>query len=217
MKYFRPDRNEKGENIMGKIHHVEKLTDNRFVKLYHVDATSVHDTPVSYYVASRAEKIEDMKLNTRKNTPDGVIIYSIYGEKRDKVVLIRQYRYTIGDYSYEFPAGLVEPGEDFHEGAVRELYEETGLQLTTLKVDEAYEKPYFTTIGMTDESCATVYGYASGEISAAAQEDTEEIEVVIADREEVKRILKEENVAIMCAYMLMHFLEDDEPFAFLKK
>ncbi len=217
MKYFRPDRNEKGENIMGKIHHVEKLTDNRFVNLYHVDATSVHDTPVSYYVASRAEKIEDMKLNTRKNTPDGVIIYSIYGEKRDKVVLIRQYRYTIGDYIYEFPAGLVEPGEDFHEGAVRELYEETGLQLTTLKVDEAYEKPYFTTIGMTDESCATVYGYASGEISAAAQEDTEEIEVVIADREEVKRILKEENVAIMCAYMLMHFLEDDEPFAFLKK
>ena len=217
MKYFRPDRNEKGENIMGKIHHVEKLTDNRFVNLYHVDATSVHDTPVSYYVASRAEKIEDMKLNTRKNTPDGVIIYSIYGEKRDKVVLIRQYRYTIGDYIYEFPAGLVEPGEDFHEGAVRELYEETGLQLTTLKVDEAYEKPYFTTIGMTDESCATVYGYASGEISAAAQEDTEEIEVVIADREEAKRILKEENVAIMCAYMLMHFLEDDEPFAFLKK
>ncbi|MDO4557159.1 MAG: NUDIX hydrolase, partial [Lachnospiraceae bacterium] len=28
-------------------------------------------------------------------------------------------------------------------------------------------------------------------------------------------ILKEENVAIMCAYMLMHFLQDDEPFTFL--
>lgn len=202
---------------MGKIHNVEKLTDNRFVNLYHVDATSVHNTPVSYFVASRARNISDMKLNTKKNSPDGVIIYSIYGEKRDKVVLIRQYRYSIGDYIYEFPAGLVEPGENFHEGAVRELYEETGLKLTTLKVDEAYEKPYFTTIGMTDESCATVYGYASGEISAAAQEDTEEIEVVIADREEVRRILKEENVAIMCAYMLMHFLEDDEPFAFLKR
>lgn len=201
---------------MGKIHNVEKLTDNRFVNLYHVDATSVHNTPVSYFVASRARNISDMKLNTKKNSPDGVIIYSIYGEKRDKVVLIRQYRYSIGNYIYEFPAGLVEPGENFHEGAVRELYEETGLKLTTLKVDEAYEKPYFTTIGMTDESCATVYGYASGEISAAAQEDTEEIEVVIADREEVRRILKEENVAIMCAYMLMHFLEDDEPFAFLK-
>ena len=32
---------------MGKIHNVEKMTDNRFVNLYHVDATSVHNTPVS--------------------------------------------------------------------------------------------------------------------------------------------------------------------------
>lgn len=200
---------------MGKIHDVEKLTDNRFVNLYHVKATSVHDTPVSYYVASRARSIEQMKLKTGKNTPDGVIIYSVYGEKRDRVVLVKQYRYTLGDYIYEFPAGLVEPGEDFRDGAVRELYEETGLKLEPLPVNPAYERPFFTTVGMTDESCAAVYGYASGEISTQAQEDTEEIEVVLADREEVKRILREENVAIMCVYMLMHFLKDEEPFAFL--
>ena len=200
---------------MGKINSIEKLTDNRFVNLYNVKATSVHDTPVNYFVASRAKSIETMKISTRKNTPDGVVIYSVYGEKHDKVVLIRQYRYTLGDYIYEFPAGLVEPDENYHEGAIRELYEETGLTLKPIEVDEAYQKPYFTTVGMTDESCATVYGYASGEVSASAQEDTEEIEVVLADREEVKRILREENVAIMCAYMLMHFLQDEEPFAFL--
>ena len=202
---------------MGQIHDIEKLTDSKFVNLYHIKATSVHNTPVSYFVASRAKSIEQMKIKTRENTPDGVIIYSLYGEKRDKVVLVRQYRYTIGDYIYEFPAGLVEPDEEFHEGAVREMHEETGLKFTPLKVDPAFEKPYFTTIGMTDESCATVYGYAEGEISKDAHEDSEEIEVVLADREEVKRILKEENVAIMCAYQLMHFLQDDEPFAFLKK
>ena len=155
---------------MGQIHSAEKLTDNRFVNLYNIKATSVHNTPVSYFVASRAKSVEFLKLNTRKNTPDGVIIYSVYGEKKDRVVLIRQYRYTIGDYIYEFPAGLVEPGEDFHEGAVREMYEETGLKLEPLKVEEAFEKPYFTTVGLTDESCATVYGYASGEISKEAQE-----------------------------------------------
>lgn len=200
---------------MGKIHHVEKMTDNRFVNLYHVDATSVHNTPVSYYVASRAKDVDSMKIMTGKNDPDGVIIYSLYGEKHDKVVLIRQYRYTVGDYIYEFPAGLVEPGEDFHEGAVREMYEETGLTFEPLHPDPAYEKAFFTTDGLTDESCATVYGYASGEISKEAQEDSEEIEVVLADRDEVRRILKEERVAIMCAYMLMHFLKDEEPFDFL--
>lgn len=201
---------------MGQIHDIEKLTDSKFVNLYHISHQCSQHSGIIFR-GIRAKSIEQMKIKTRENTPDGVIIYSLYGEKRDKVVLVRQYRYTIGDYIYEFPAGLVEPDEEFHEGAVREMHEETGLKFTPLKVDSAFEKPYFTTIGMTDESCATVYGYAEGEISKDAQEDSEEIEVVLADREEVKRILKEENVAIMCAYQLMHFLQDDEPFAFLKK
>ena len=200
---------------MGKINSIKKQTDNRYVNLYNVKATSVHDTPVNYFVASRAKDVDSLKITTRRNDPDGVIIYAIYGETHDKVVLIRQYRYTLGDYIYEFPAGLVEPDENYHEGAIRELYEETGLSLSPIQVPDAYQKPYFTTVGMTDESCATVYGYASGAISTKAQEDTEEIEVVLADRQEVKRILKEEKVAIMTAYMLMHFLKDKEPFAFL--
>lgn len=96
------------------------------------------------------------------------------------------------------------------------MKEETGLDFHPLKVDPSYEKPYFTTIGMTDESCATVYGTATGEVSKEGQEDSEDIEVVLADREEVKRILREEKVAIMCAYHLMHFIHDEEPFAFLR-
>ena len=202
---------------MGKINHIEKLTDNRFVNLYHMDATSVHDTPVSYFVASRAKTTETLKAVTHQNNPDGVVIYSVYGEKHDKVVLIRQYRYSIADYIYEFPAGLVEPDESYHEGAVREMYEETGLTLHPITVQEGYQKPYFTTIGLTDESCATVFGYAEGTISNAAEEASEEIEVVIADKDEVRRILREEKVALLCAYMLMHFLADDEPFAFLNQ
>ena len=76
-----------------------------------------------------------------------------------------------------------------------------------IQTEECFEKPYFTTIGMTDESCASVYGYATGTISRQYMEESEEIEVVLADREEVARILREENVAIMCAYQLMHFLK----------
>ena len=114
---------------MGKINSITKQTDNRYVNLYNVKATSVHNTPVNYFVSSRAKDVDSLKMVTHKNNPDGVIIYSIYGEKHDKVVLIRQYRYTLGDYIYEFPAGLVEPDENYHEGAIREMYEETGLKL----------------------------------------------------------------------------------------
>ena len=166
-------------------------------------------------MASRAKHTEDLELVRKQQKPDGVIIYSLYGEKKDKVVLVRQYRYPIDGYLYEFPAGLVEPGEDYHDAAVREMKEETGLDLRPIPVDNFYAKPYYTTIGMTDECCATVYGVSDGVVSLDGLEDTEDLEVVIADRDEVRRILKEERVAIVCSYMLMHFLHDKEPFEFL--
>lgn len=202
---------------MSEINAISKLTSTPYVNLFHITGTNKKGGEVNYYVASRAKAQAELKIITRKNKADGVVIYSLYGEQHDKVVLVKQFRYTIGDYIYEFPAGLVDGDEDFHDAAIRELKEETGLLLSPLSVDESYERPYYTTIGMSDEACATVYGYASGNVSADFLEDNEEIQVVIADKSEVKRILKEENVAIMCSYHLMHFLADDEAFGFIQK
>ncbi|MDO4522075.1 MAG: NUDIX hydrolase [Eubacteriales bacterium] len=201
---------------MPQIKKITKLTDNRFLNLYHLDAKNRVGGQVNYYVASRAKSIAGMKLSTRQNPPDGVAVYALWGDRRDKVLLIRQYRYSIDDYIYEFPAGLVDEGEDWRSAAVREIHEETGFTLHPLQTDEMYMRPYFTTIGMSDESVAMVYGYVDGESSLAYLEDDEELEVVLADRAEVRRILKEERVAVQCAYMLMHFLADEDPFAFLE-
>ena len=201
---------------MVSIDKITQKTQNRFVNLYDLDVTHRNGEASHYYVASRAKTEAELKLVTRDNHPDGVIIYALYGPAHDKVVLIRQYRYTLGDYVYEFPAGLVERGEDYRGAAVREMHEETGLVLTPIEVDPMFEEARFTTVGLTDESCATVYGYADGKISTRFIEESEELEIVLADRDEVRRILKEEKVAIMCAYQLMHFLVDEEPFAFLK-
>ena len=172
-----------------------------------------------YHIASRGKDMEHLKINTRKNTPDGVIIYSIYGEKRDRMVLVRQYRLSIDDYIYELPAGLVDEGETYAQAGARELKEETGLDFEPLQVDEMYHKPFFTTIGMTDESCATVYGYASGNISSEGLEANEQLEVVLADRTEIRRILKEENVSMNCGYLMMHFLHhtEEDPFYFVRQ
>lgn len=202
---------------MPSIKKVTPMTENPYVRLYHLDVESKTGKAGHYYVASRAKDERHLKLNTGENYPDGVIIYAVCKEDKNKVVLVRQYRYAIDDYIYEFPAGLVETGEDFKTAGIREMKEETGLTLEPVTVNPAYEKPYFTTIGMTDESCATVYGYASGTVSRAGLEDSEELKIVLADKEEVKRILKEEKVAIMTSYMLMHFLHDGEPFEFLKE
>ena len=150
---------------MVSIDKITQKTHNKFVNLYDLDVTHKNGVASHYYVASRAKTEDELKLVTRENHPDGVIMFGIHGPKRDKVVLIRQYRYTIGDYVYEFPAGLVERGEDYREAAVREMHEETGLKFTPLDVDPMFEEARFTTVGLTDESCATVYGYTEGEIS----------------------------------------------------
>ena len=197
---------------MSSIGNIEKKAGSRFLSYYELEAIHRDGSISPYYVASRNPNPQTLKAVTHENRPDGVLIYGIHG---DKVVLIRQYRYPIGDYIYEFPAGLVEPGEDMEQAAIRELYEETGLRLTPIPAG-SYGRPFFTTVGMTDESCGTVFGRCEGEPTSIHQEATEEIQAVLADREECRRILREENVAVQCAYMLMHFIASQEdPFRFL--
>ena len=200
---------------MDRIKGIKKLTDNPYLNLYELDAIFRDQSEAPYYVASRRKSINTLKAATHDSYPDGVILYGIYGEQKDRVVLVRQFRYPVNGYVYEFPAGLVEPGEDACAAGIREMYEETGLQFTPIESD-SFSRPFFTTVGMTDESCATVFGYCSGQPTNIHQEGTEDIQVVLADREECKRILREENVAIMCAYMLIHFIASEtDPFRFL--
>ncbi len=187
---------------MEHINGIKKLTDNRFLNLYELDATFRDGSKGSYYMASRRKNADSVKAATGDNRPDGVILFGLYGEKKDKVVLIRQFRYPINGYVYELPAGLVEPGEELLESGIREMTEETGLSFQPVAVSQ----PYFMTVGMTDESCGTVFGYCSGDPTNANQEGSEDIQVILADREECRRILKEERVAMPCAYLLMHFV-----------
>ena len=200
---------------MKKIKEIRQITHNRFLNYFTLDAVTNSGKKKEYSMVSRAEKPEQLKMNTGKNTPDGVSVYALYGEDRAQVVLVRQYRYPVDAYVYEFPSGIVDPGETYREAAVREMKEETGLLLQPLKADSLFEAPRFQTIGMTDESCATVYGYASGTPTNAFEEESEDIEIVLADRTEVRRILCEEYVSANCAHHLFHFLSDTDPFAFL--
>lgn len=202
---------------MSNIQNIQQKTHNRFLNYYELEAVHRDGSISPYYMTSRAKDASQLKAVTHQNRPDGVIIYGVYGEEQDRVVLIRQYRYPLGDYVYEFPAGLVEEGEEMGAAGVREMYEETGLTFTPVDAG-CYSRPFFTTVGMTDESCGMVFGYCSGTPTSIHEEAFEEIQVILADRGEAKRILREENVAIMCAYMLMHFIASEgDPLAFIKE
>ena len=57
-------------------------------------------------------------------TSDWVTVIAVTTD--DKIVMVEQYRFGVGDLTTEPVAGMVDPGEDSMQAAQRELLEETG-------------------------------------------------------------------------------------------
>ena len=194
---------------------IEKQTDNPFLNLYHIDALGRDGTPFHYYFASRNDE-NNIKHKTHSMRPAGMAVYAVT-EDGEKLVLVRQYRYPVNDYLYELPAGLIEPEETASEAACREMIEETGWKLEVYEGGEpAFRRGFFLAQGLTDESGSMIFGTVTENVGQQ-MENTEDIQVILADRQEVLRILREERVSMRCGLMLMQFLktEPKAPFAFL--
>src|SRR3984893_19402244 len=63
--------------------------------------------------------------------PGSVVVLPIFADGR--VLLIRQYRHTVGGFLWELVAGRKEPNESPSVGARRELLEETGYTARRLR------------------------------------------------------------------------------------
>lgn len=200
-----------------KYTNIKKLTDNRFLNLYEMDALDSKGMPFHYYFASRNRE-EALPLKTGEIMQNGIVIYALWKEDPSKIVMVRQYRYPLDAYIYELPAGLIDAGETAKEAAIREMKEETGLDFEPYENgDAAYERPYFLGAGLTDETSMSVFGFAKGNISDAFLESTESIEVLLVDRQKAKKILREERVSLRAAFLLIPFIHgnDEHPFYFL--
>ncbi len=199
-----------------KYRDVQKLTDNPFLNLYHIDAVDTDGNDFNYYFASR-NKENDIKMKTHDVKPEGIVIYGVTSGDEPKLVLIKQYRYPIDAYIYELPAGLVDGDETPAQAAVREMKEETGLSLEVYEGGaEFYRRPFYMGPGFTDEMSSAVFGTVMGIPNLDSKESTEDIQVILADRAEVRRILSEEQVSLRGAYLMTHFLAEGDPLGFLK-
>ncbi len=43
-------------------------------------------------------RMRNIMMAATKVIPDGVVIYSLFGEKADHLIMVRQFRYPLNDY-----------------------------------------------------------------------------------------------------------------------
>ncbi len=142
--------------------------ENPWIRVEHRDVTTPAGTPGIYGVVKF------------KNKAIGIIPVDEAGF----VYLVGQYRYTLGEYSWEIPEGGGPIGEDPLETAKRELKEETGLSATHWQ----YLGRIHTSNSVTDEEgfVFLAQGLVHGE---AEPEETEQLQL--------KRVPLEEAVAMV--------------------
>ncbi|HTV59823.1 MAG TPA: NUDIX hydrolase [Verrucomicrobiae bacterium] len=107
--------------------------------------------------------------------PGSVVVLPVFDN--GDILLIRQYRHAAGEYLWELVAGRKDEGENFAQGARRELKEETGYSAKRLKkLAEMFPTPGFVQERMV---LFLAQGLKAGQ---ASPEDDEKIDAKIVTR-----------------------------------
>ena len=168
---------------------IQKILEGRFITRYDVEYITEEGHAKTYEIVSRNRNIRSLEeLQNRR--PDSVIMI-LTDESGERILLNREYRMAMAQWLYNFPAGLIDPGETPEKSAERELWEETGLALT--RIDDILDNSY-SAIGFSNERNICVFGAASGEFRKSTSGE-EEIFPGWYTKEEVRKLLRTEAFA----------------------
>lgn len=163
---------------------MEKVGAGQFIHRYDLTYETKDFREKKYEIISRKSNLSD--IEQIKNAPSDGVVMVIHDETGEKILLNREFRLSVGDWVMNFPAGLIDEGESPEEAAIRELKEETGLDL--IKITDVLPAS-FSAIGFSDEKNTCVVGVASGSFSES-NSVFEEISARFYSRQEVSELLK---------------------------
>ena len=168
---------------------LKKIHDGHFIHRYDITYETVDGKEKVYEMISRNPDISTLS-ELQAKTPDSVVLI-MHDEKNEKILLNKEFRLALGDWVYNFPAGLIDPGEKPQESARRELWEETGLEL--YEIDD-FIGPSYSAVGFSNEINVCVVGKARGEFRPSTS-TVEEITPCWLTRQELRELLKTERFA----------------------
>ena len=168
---------------------IRKIHEGRFITRYDVDYITAEGNPKTYEMISRNGNIQTLD-DLQNKTPNAVVMI-LTDESGERILVNREYRMAMAQWIYNFPAGLIDPGESPEESATRELWEETGLRL--VRIDDILDNSY-SAIGFSNERNVCVFGVAEGEFRKSTS-DAEEITPGWYTKEEIKQLLRTEPFA----------------------
>ncbi len=167
---------------MQESYSLEKLTQCPWINQFRVTYNHKSETPRTWMMCSRKQH----PIQEAPQADAVVIVPFIDTHAGRRLVVTREFRIPLWDYEYGFPAGLIDDGESMDAAIIRELKEETGLDL--LRINHI-SMPVYSSGGLTDESCVMAMVEAQGDVSTQGQEATEDIEVILMDVRDVQALM----------------------------
>lgn len=186
--------------VLKKLVKLERQTNNKYLNLF--EATYDSDgKKIRYYIASRREEGDLACQGSSKVDAVRAVPYYYEGD-RCFVVLIKEFRYAVGDYIYATMAGLIDEGETAEEAVVRELAEEVGAK--ALKVQKTSGES-FISAGMSDERlvCFEIEVEMSG---AQDLGDSEDIEPIVIPLDELESFMQSHQFGLQSELQLQAFM-----------
>lgn len=168
---------------------IRKIHEGKFITRYDVDYVTEEGRPKTYEIISRNRDLRTLE-ELQNKAPDSVILI-LTDESGERMLVSREYRMAIAQWIYNFPAGLIDPGETPEQSAKRELWEETGLTLR--RIDDVLDNSY-NAVGFANERSICVFGTAAGEFRKSTS-DAEEIVPGWYTKEEMRALLRSEPFA----------------------